>query len=141
MESLGITLWILGGIGAAPIFCFALVKYIKPRLNLARLLFYLATIGLCLFALDLLLVGVLGAVRTREFVGSAFFPIHALVTLLSAACLAGVLLLGQRNLARRWVLVALISWMLGVFSIFYQYGVSEALYGIDGVGGPYSDAH
>jgi hypothetical protein len=139
VESLAIALWILGGLVAAPIFCFMLAKFIRPRPRLARILFYPAVFGLCLFALDLLAVGVFGAIRSRELIGPAFFPIHAFVTLMSAAFLAGSLLLGQRNFARRWLAVAAVSWTLGVFSIFYQYGVAEALYGIDGEGGPYSE--
>ncbi len=140
MESLAIALWIVGGLVAAPIFCFVLATFIRPRPTLARILFYPAVFGLCLFALDLLAVGLLGAVRSRQLIGPAFFPLHAFVTLMSAAFLAGSLLLGQRNFARRWLAVAAISWILGVFSIFYQYGVAEALYGIDGEGGPYSDS-
>lgn len=140
MESLAIALWIVGGLVAAPIFCFVLATFIRPRPTLARILFYPAVFGLCLFALDLLTVGLFGAVRSRQLMGPAFFPIHAFVTLMSAAFLAGSLLLGQRNFARRWLAVAAVSWMLGVFSIFYQYGVAEALYGIDGEGGPYSDS-
>jgi len=139
VESLAIALWIVGGLVAAPIFCFVLATFIRPRPTLARVIFYLAVFGLCLFALDLLAVGMLGAVRSRQLMGPAFFPLHAFVTLMSAAFLAGSLLLGQRNFARRWLVVAAVSWILGVFSIFYQYGVAEALYGIDGEGGPYSD--
>lgn len=141
METLGIGLWILGGLVAAPLFCFALVRMIRPHRFLSRTLFILAIIGLCLFVVDLLLILILGAIRSRELVGPAFFPVHAFVTLLSAAFLASTLLLGERNLAGHWLLVAVVSWMLGVFAIFYQYGVAEALYGVDGVGGPYSDAH
>jgi hypothetical protein len=140
VESLAIALWIVGGLVAAPIFCFVLATFIRPRPTLARILFYPAVFGLCLFALDLLTVGLFGAVRSRQLMGPAFFPIHAFVTLMSAAFFAGSLLLGQRNFARRWLAVAAVSWMLGVFSIFYQYGVAEALYGIDGEGGPYSDS-
>ena len=140
MESIAIALWIVGGLVAAPIFCFVLATFIRPRPKLARFLFYPAAFGLCLFVLDLLAVGLFGAVRSRELMGVLFFPIHTFVTLMSAAFLAGSLLLGQRNIAHRWLAVAVVSWMLGVFSIFYQYGVAEALYGIDGEGGPYSDS-
>jgi hypothetical protein len=141
MEGLGIALWILGGMFAAPLYCLALVKLIRPRPNLSRLFFYPAIVGLCLFILDLLLVGIIGAVHSREFIGSAFFPIHAIVTLLAASFLAGTLLLGRRSLARRWLLVAVVSWILGVFAIFFQYNVAESLYGVDGVGGPFSETN
>jgi hypothetical protein len=129
-----------GGAVAAPLFCFVLARFIRPHLNIARVLFYGSIVGLSLFALDLLSVSMFGAVRIRQVIGPAYFPAHAFATLLSAAFLAGSLLLGRRNLASRWILVAVMSWVFGVFSIFYQYGVAESLYGIDGVGGPFSDA-
>lgn len=140
MESLAIALWIAGGLVTAPIFCFVLATYIRPHRTVARIFFYPAVFGLCLLTLDLLAVGWVGAVRSRELIGPAFFPIHTFVTLVSPAFLAGSLLLGERHFARRWIAVAGLSWMLGVFSIFYQYGVAEALYGIDGLGGPYSNS-
>ncbi len=140
MESLAIALWIVGGLVAAPIFCFILATFIRPLPTLTRILFYPAVFGLGMFALDLLAVGLFGAVRSRELIGPAFFPTHAFVTLMSAAFLAGSLLLGRRNFAHRWLVVAVVSWMFGVFSIFYQYGVAEALYGIDGEVGSYGSS-
>ena len=139
MELFAVTVWILGGMVAAPMFCFVLATFIRPRTALARILFYPAVCGLCLFVLEVLAVGLLGAARSRELIGPMFFPLHSLVTLMSAAFLASSLLLGPRNVAQRWLAVAVVSWILGVFSILYHYGVAEALYGIDGVGGPYSE--
>lgn len=137
MEALGMVLGILGGLIAAPIFCFMLVRLIAPHPGIARFAFYLAVASLGLFAVDLLLVGMRGAVGARELVGAGFFPLHALLTLGSAPALACALLLGRPSLARWWPAVAATCWVVGVFSIFYQYGVAEALYGIDGQGGPY----
>ena len=138
MEAVAIGLWIVGGLVAAPAFCFVLARWVRPRTRIRRLLFSASVVGLALFILDLLAVSVLGAVRTRQAIGPAYFPAHAFATLLSAAFLAGSLLLGERNFSRRWVLVVTLSWMVGVFSIFYQYEVAESLYGIDGEGGPFS---
>lgn len=137
MESLGIAIGILGGLIAAPVFCFVLVKLIVPHPGISRFGFCLAMASLGLFAVDLLLVGMRGAVAARELIGPVFFPLHALLTLGSAPALACALLLGRPSLARWWPAVAATCWLLGVFSIFYQYGVAEALYGIDGEGGPY----
>lgn len=140
MEVVGIALWIAGGVVAAPIFCFVLAKFILPRRSLANLLLCGSVLGLALFVIDLLAVSLFGAIEVRRVVGPAYFPIHALATLLSAASLAGTLLLGHRNFARRWFIVAAVCWVVGVFSIFFQYGVAETLYGIDGVGGPYNES-
>lgn len=139
LEALGIALWIASGVVAAPLFCLGLVHLVGPRPTLARSVFFLSVLGLSIFTVDVLMVASLGAVYVRQFVGPAYFPIHAVVTLLSAASLAGVLLLGQRSLKRHWGLVAVVCWFVGIFSIDFQYGVSEALFGIDGEGGPYSE--
>ena len=139
MESLGIAIFMLTGIVAAPVFCLVLVKLVRPHPRVSLVIFYYALALLLLFAIDLLLVGTLGAVKVRAIVGPAFMPLHALLMLGSAPALACASLLGQKSLARWWPVVALLSWILGVFSIFQQYGVAEALYGIDGEGGPYSD--
>jgi len=138
MESLGIALGILGGLVAAPVFCFMLVKFIRPHPRLSRLAFYVALVSLGTYAVEILFVMSRSAVSARQLVGPLFFPVHALITLGSAPALACSLLLGQRNISRRWPAVAAICWLVGVFSIFYQYRVAEALYGPDGQGGPYS---
>jgi hypothetical protein len=138
MESLAIAIGIIGGLVAAPIFCFMLVKLITPHPRLSRVAFYLSLVALGLFLAELLLVATRGALIARELVGPSFFPVHALITLGSAPALACALVLGRRNFARWWPAVAAICWLVGVFSIFYQYGVAETLYGIDSQGGPYS---
>lgn len=139
MESLGIALGILGGLVAAPIFCFLLVKRIAPLPRLSCLAFVVAAVSLVIYSVELVFVGVRGAIAARQLVGPVFFPVHALLTLSSAPALACVLLLGRPNIAKWWPAVAAICWLVGVFSISYQYGVAEALYGIDGQGGPYSE--
>lgn len=138
MEALGIAIGILGGLIAAPVFCFLLVKLIAPLPRLSRFAFYAAAALLLIYSAELLFVAARSVVAARQLVGPAFFPAHVLLTLGSAPALACVLLLGSRNVAKWWPAAAAICWLIGVFSIFYQYGVAEALYGIDGQGGPYS---
>jgi hypothetical protein len=132
MESLGIALALLGGIVAAPVFCFVLVKLIRPFGPAASFSFWAAAVALALFAIELLFVSLWGVLGTRERIGPTFFPIHALLTLGLAPACACALLLGRRSLA-----VAVFCWFVGAAAIFYQYDVAETLYGIDGVGGPY----
>jgi tellurite resistance protein TehA-like permease len=79
-----------------------------------------------------------GVIGSRQLFGAAFPRIDAFVTLLSPAALAGTLLLGKRNAARFWLVVAVICWLLGIYVIFYQYYLWEQLYGVDGMSGPYS---
>lgn len=100
MESLAISTGVLGGLVAAPLFCLALMKLVAPHLRISRAAFWLAIIALILFALEVMLVNLNGAVYAREFIGPAFFPVHALLTLGAAPALACVLLLGRLNLRR-----------------------------------------
>lgn len=139
MEFLGIALYLLTGLFAAPIFCFALIRFLKPTQRLARLACAVAVVLLALLVIELSLVSVHGIVGTRQLVGPAFFLSHVLVTFAAAPALATALLLGCRGFAKWWPAVAALCWVVGAVAVFYQYEVAEALYGIDGVGGPYSD--
>ena len=138
METIAIGLWILGGIVAAPLFCWVLVRFISPHPILSHRLWVTSLACLALYALELGSVALLSAVSVRRAIGPAFFPLHALVTLTSPGTLAAALLLGRRHLRRGWGAVAVLGWITGVFAIFYQYDVAESLYGIDGEGGPFS---
>jgi hypothetical protein len=137
LESLGIALALLGGLVASPVFCFILVRLIRPFPTLATPLFWAGVVGVALFLVEASLVSLLGVLGTRKLVGPAFFLTHVVLTLSLAAALAGVLLLGKRSLSRLWPLAAVICWIVGAGAIFYQYDVAETLYGIDGTGGPY----
>jgi hypothetical protein len=138
VEAFGILLYAIGGLVAAPVFCFALARY-SPRFPVfSKRLRGLCGVLLAIFAVELTSVYFAGAVRMRAAVGPVYFPVHALATLLAAPALACALLAGREALARWWPAVAVVAWCLGVFAIFYQYEVAEALYGVGGYGGPYS---
>ncbi len=138
METLGIALYLMGGVVAAPVFCYALVRLVRPQKAIASWLFTFAVTMVLLFAVELLLVSIRGVVGTRALIGPAFFPLHALLTLGLAPACAGALLLGRRSIARWWPVAATLCWFIGAAAIFYQYDVAETLYGIDGIGGPYT---
>jgi hypothetical protein len=138
MEAFGILLYAVGGLLAAPIFCFFLARY-SPRFpQISARVRDLSVAVLAVFVIDLVAVYFAGAVRARAAVGPAYFPLHAAATLLAAPALACILLVGRSGIRRWWPAVAVVAWCLGVFAIFYQYQVSEALYGVGGTGGPYS---
>jgi hypothetical protein len=137
MEAFGIALWLLGGLLAAPTFCFALVKLLRPIPVVSVIAFRVAAMCVALFGLELIFVCLWGVLGAREHLGPLFFPVHALLTLGVAPACACALLLGRFSLARWWPLAAVLCWFVGAGAIFYQYDVAETLYGIDGIGGPY----
>lgn len=138
METLGIALYLIGGVVAAPVFCYVLVKLVHPRKAIASWLFTSAVTMILLFTVELLMVSIRGVLGTRALIGPAFFPLHALLTLGLAPACACALLLGKRCIARWWPVAAVLCWFIGAAAIFYQYDVAETLYGIDGIGGPYT---
>jgi hypothetical protein len=138
METLGIALYLLGGVVAAPVFCYALVKLVRPQKAIAAWLFTSSVTTVLLFAVELLVVSIRGILGTRALIGAAFFPVHAFLTLGLAPACAGALLLGRRSIARWWPAAAALCWFIGAAAIFYQYDIAETLYGIDGIGGPYA---
>ena len=131
-------LYSLTGLVTAPGFCFLLAKGVRKAQRVARALWYVAVSVLWLAAVELFAVSVFGSVRVRGSVGPVFVPLHAFLTLFAAPALACALMLGRRNIANWWPAVAVVCWFVGVAAIFYQVGVMEALYGIDGEGGPYA---
>ena len=91
-----------------------------------------------LAALDVTVVTFLGAVPARRLIGPAFWRIHLVVVLLGAPALANVLILRSHGMwFRRWYAVVALCCVFGIFLVFFQVGVGDALYGPDGVGGPF----
>jgi hypothetical protein len=114
---------------------FGLVRSKKLRPWLLWPSYLVITLAL----IEVTFVIVLGAVATRTLIGPAFWGFHVVVFLLGAPSLANVLVLTREGLwFRRWYAAAALCCLFGVFLVFFQVGVGDALYGPDGVGGPFS---
>jgi hypothetical protein len=137
MEALGIAIYLIIGLIAAPVFCLILVRVIRRFPRLAAAGFWTAVPLLALFAIEIALVETNGVVGTRALVGPLYFLVHVLVTFAAAPALACLLLLGRRSVVGGWPMAAFICWWVGAAAIFYQYNVEETLYGVGGFGGPY----
>jgi hypothetical protein len=93
---------------------------------------------LAVLVLDVLLVLTIGAVATRTLIGPWFWSFHLVAFLLGAPSLANVLVLSRGLWFRNWYATVVLCGLFGVFLVFFQVGVGGALYGPDGVGGPFS---
>jgi len=94
---------------------------------------------LFLVVLDAGLVVTIGAVGARTLIGPAYWVGHLLAVLAGAPALAHVLLLPPgRFWSRRWYAAIGMCSLFGVALVFFQVGVGGALFGRDGVGGPFS---
>jgi hypothetical protein len=65
--------------------------------------------------------------------------VHRACFYLITPATANLLLLLGKGFVTRWYLAALPSAGIGVLAVIIEYAVSEALYGPDGVGGPYGN--
>ena len=83
----------------------------------------------------------LGAVPSRAVVGPWFYVAHSVFFILGMPALANVLILRERgSLATRWCVSGVICTIFSLFLIVLQYVVAEALDGINGTDGPYSES-
>jgi hypothetical protein len=137
---------VFGLVLAIPAVVVANIVYVLvARFGLTRLsslrpwLLWASYLVVAIAALDVIVVLTLGAVAARTLAGPAFWAFHEVVFVFGAPSLANVLILTRRGVwFRYWYATAALCCLFGVFLVFFQVGVGGALYGPDGVGGPFS---
>ncbi len=133
-----------GIIGAMPaaFVASAIYSQILIRLPLSpsmkRYLLWASFFVLGSLVLEWLLLATLGAVQSRSMIGPIFYLVHLALFLLAVPALANILVIG-RSEPLSWPQVGLLSALLSLPVVLTQYGVAEALYGIDGNGGPFGN--
>jgi hypothetical protein len=91
------------------------------------------------FVAELLLLKRLGAVETRLLLGPAFWHAHMVFRDAGIFVLANVLVLIKRSpLATKPYSVGAICAIFSIFQTLLYFSVSDALFGVDGRGGPFS---
>ncbi len=123
MELFGIVLSIPVAFVASMLYCLLLAKIVSKSAMLSRWLRMASYAVLGLFAVEILLLVTIAPVRARGLIGPGFYVAHLVFFFL---CPPGLAVAGALCTVLAFCLVLL------------QYGVSEALYGIDGDDGPYS---
>jgi hypothetical protein len=81
MEAFGIAIALVGGLVAAPIFCFVLAKVVRRFPRIAALLVLVSVPLVLLYALELIIVLTRGILSARALIGSPYFLIHVVLTL------------------------------------------------------------
>ena len=138
MEIFGIILSVPVALIASMLYCLFLEKVVAPRTVLSRLMRRASYVLLALFCVEVVLLETIGAVRSRGMLGPGFYIAHLIFFFLCTPALANILVLqGRRTTVSKWYVAGLICTVFAVVLVLLQYGVSEALYGIDG-DGPYS---
>jgi hypothetical protein len=139
MECFAILFSFPGGICAGLSYSLILDKLVSRLRPVARLFVGVSCVVLAGLAIEVLLLGTLGAVRCREFLGPVFYVAHLTIFFLGTPALANVLVLPRKiPFLSRWYVAGVFCGFLFTFLVIMQYVVSEALYGINGVNGPYS---
>jgi hypothetical protein len=139
MELFGIALSIPGALGVSALYRFFLLIARARWPWITRPLLVTSFVVLAAMITEWVLLATRGAVGTRILLGANYFPAHELIFLLGTPALMNVLVLPDpaRWSARSHSALALCT-ILAFVLVLQQFAVSEALYGIDGVGGPYS---
>ncbi len=127
MQAFGIVLCGLLGLVAAPIFCYGVVKFVRPFRRLTRMAWWCSLLGILLLLAELAVVAALGIAGSQRSLGFLFLPLNGLLAAAAAPAVAGLLLTGRRNLVRWWPAVAALAWVVGVVAISWQQDVIETL--------------
>jgi hypothetical protein len=139
MEMFGILFSIPAAFVASTVWCAILVQIVNRFERLSRWLYTVSLIVLVAFLSEVVLLITLGAVQSRGIIGPVFYVVHSAIFFLGTPALANVALLHRRSaVLKLWYLVPIPCTILALGLVLMQYGVSEALYGIDGTNGPYS---
>jgi len=120
-------------------YCALLAKVVSRFEPLRRFLYIASLCVLALFLIELIMLVSIGAVRSRAVVGPGFYVAHLALFFLGTPALANTLVLRVRTgPLGKWYVAGVLCTVFAVFLVLLQYGVSEALYGVDGTNGPYS---
>ena len=139
MELFGIVFSIPVAFVMSMVYCALLAHSIRRFESLRRWLYAASLVLLAGFLAEVVLHATLGAVGSRAVVGPAFYVAHVVFFFLGTPALANVLLLRKRGqIVRRWYIAGILCTGFAFCLVLLQYGVSEALYGVDGTNGPYS---
>jgi len=139
METLGLAL-AMPAVLVANLLYVLVVRFGLSRVTTLRpWLLWPSYVVVMLALIEVILVVTLGAAAARTLIGPAFWVSHLIVFVFAAPALANILVLTREGLwFRRWYATVAVCCVFGVFLVFFQVGVGDALYGPDGVGGPFS---
>jgi hypothetical protein len=138
MEVFGIILSVPAAFLASLVYCYLLAKIVIRLDMLRRAMWLVSVLVLIAFAIEVTLLVTFGAVRSRALIGPMFYVAHTALFFLGTPALANLLVLRQPRGILRWYWAVPVCTLFAFGLVLLQYGVSEALYGVDGTNGPFS---
>ncbi len=139
MELFGIAFSVPGAFVASAVYR-RLLLLASTRWPRIKLVFMLAScLVLAAIIAEWIFLAVRGPVGTRVVMGPVYYFVHLVIFFLGVPALLNVLVLPDASTrrARFWFSVPLCT-ALALVLVVQQYAVSEALYGIEGTDGPFS---
>jgi uncharacterized membrane protein len=80
----------------------------------------------------------IGPIQLQEISGNVYYPLHVVIFLLTLPALSGIMRLQKKfEKLSKWYSIGCFCAVVGLLIVLQQYVVSEAFFGVDGVGGPY----
>ena len=139
MELFGLMCSVPAAFAASAIYFFVLRWLLRRLPWIKTVLVPGSTLVLVGLAVEWILLGTIGTLRSRAAIGPLFFPLHTVLFFLSVPALANLLIVKRDPRERElWAEVAILCSVLAFPVVLIQYSVSETLYGINGTEGPYS---
>ena len=117
------------------LFAWAAVKFVRPREQLARTLWWVGIGVLVLFVILTAASWPRGGMDAPGFLPAPSATLYAILAWLAAPALVCVLLLGPKEIGW-WPVVALLSWVLAIWAGIHQQGVADRLAVAAGRNGP-----
>lgn len=140
MELFGILLTIPGAFVFTLVYR-SLLMIVAPRFPwIAKFIRPASYFILSLFALEVIGLVTIGALRSRALVGPLYEPGRAVVFFLATPALINLLVLQQRKVLK-WYVVGPVCTALAFALVMLQFQVSEELYGVEGVDRPYRSSY
>jgi hypothetical protein len=132
MELLGLVLSIPAGLIGSLCYCFFLSRVVTPREGLRRAMWLVSCGVLAGFAAETVLLSTVGATATSALLGYTFYLGHLIIVCLGTPALANFLLLRKEpTRAVAWYAPVPLCTLFAVVLVSLQYGVREALFGIE----------
>ena len=139
MEMYGIILSIPAAFLCGSIYAILIGKIIKKWNKSIVSLQWMSVVILALVLFEVVGVTVIGTLKLREIIGVAYYQIHILLFFSTLPSVVNIMKIQKQiPFLSRWYIIGIACALIGFGIVILQYGVSEALYGINGNEGPYS---
>jgi hypothetical protein len=140
MENFGIILSIPAAFINSIFYAFVLRKVTTKLPFLILPLLWISTFVLVASFLEFCCLLAFGTLKLRKTIGEGYYSIHKGLFFLTLPALVNIMRLQNRfSFLSKWYSIGCFCAVVGLCMMIQQYVVSEALFGLDGMDGPYGN--